>query len=290
MVTAIPKEVCTDFKGYSFLIDFHHRTQQAFFDEIILDFAACRWFEANLLAALGALLNRLEGELNTVRLTNVKQELETIFKRNQFLSHFGGFSLTDYHGTTVRYTKFRAMDERLFKLYLDIELLAKEVMPHMSSHLRKRINESIFEIFNNAAIHGQCSHIFTCGQYYPVKARLDLTIVDLGVTIQKNVSDYLQNDYTGEAAIKWAVSGNNTTRRGLIPGGLGLKLIREFLKLNKGKIQIISADGYWQQSHNRVTSRLFSKAFPGTIVTLEFNLADQSAHQISSEINPDEIF
>jgi anti-anti-sigma regulatory factor len=290
MVISIPKNVCTGLEGYSFLIDFYQRTQKTFFEEIVLDFAATTWFEANLLAVLGALLNRLENELNTIRIINLNKKIETLFKRNQFLSHFGGYSLADFYHTTVRYTKFKATEERLFKVYLDNELLAKETMPKMSSRLRKKINESIFEIFNNAAIHGQCSHIFTCGQYFPVKARLDFTIVDLGVTIRKNVSDYLQNDYTGEEAIKWAVSENNTTRKGSIPGGLGLKIIREFIELNKGKIQIISADGYWQQSQNKVTSRSFTKNFPGAIVNLEFNIADQSLYQLSSEVNPNEIF
>jgi len=160
----------------------------------------------------------------------------------------------------------------------------------MSVQLRKKINESIFEIFNNAANHGRCSHIFSCGQYFPAKKKLDFTIVDLGVTIEKNVSDYLREEYSGEDAIKWAVTEKNTTRQGSIPGGLGLKLIREFIKLNKGTIQIVSADGYWQQSVDKVTSRSYSKDFPGTIVNLEFNIDDQSYYRLSSEINPDEIF
>ena len=36
----------------------------------------------------------------------------------------------------------------------------------------------------------------------------------------------------------WATQGRNTTKRGPIPGGLGLKLLTEFIKLNEGRLQI----------------------------------------------------
>lgn len=290
MIVQVPRSVRSDFDGYSFLSDLCESTSELFFEELTLDFHGTTWFEANLLAVLGAVLNKLETELNTVSLVNLNQQLTKLFQRNQFLSHFGGFKLQDFYKTTIRYTKFKSSEERLFKHYLDNELLSKRAMPRMSAQLRKKINESIFEIFNNAVIHGGCTHIFSCGQYYPNKARLDFTLVDLGATIKRNVSQYLQEECTGTEAIEWAVTENHTTRTGSIPGGLGLKLIREFVALNKGKIQIVSSDGYWAQVRKRTTSRLLPQKFLGTIVNLEFNIDDQNYYQLASEVTPENVF
>ncbi|MFQ5709445.1 MAG: ATP-binding protein, partial [bacterium] len=71
---------------------------------------------------------------------------------------------------------------------------------------------------------------------------------------------------------------------------LGLKLIRESVELNRGKIQIVSSDGYWEQKQRRVKSDAFEQEFPGTIVNLEFNIDDKSYNKLSSEIAPEDIF
>ena len=46
-----------------------------------------------------------------------------------------------------------------------------------------------------------------------------------------------------EEAIEWATRANNTTKRGDVPGGLGLKLLCEFIDLNGGSLQIVSDGG-----------------------------------------------
>ena len=285
-----PKNISSNFEGCKVLIDFYNKTADLVFDKTILDFGNTRWLEANLTAVLGAILNKAQANLNDVKIINLSQKIKELLLRNHFLSHFGGLKLPDYYGTTIKYRKFKIDEEKLFKEYFDRELLSKEAMPAMSVLLRKKINESIFEIFNNAVIHGNCKSIFSCGQYYPNKKRLDFTIVDLGKTIKANVNGYLGKNISGKDAIKWAVAEGNTTKQGQIPGGLGLSLIREFLKKNNGKIQIISSDGYWEQKGQDEIENSFPQIFQGTIVNLEFNIDDKSYYCLSSEINEEEIF
>lgn len=285
-----PVRIESDFAGYNTLVDFGDAADGLVFDEITLDFEKTKWFEANLTAVLGAILNKTQSGLNDVKIVNLDKNMEKLLLRNYFLSHFGGSKIPDYYDTTIKYRKFKMTEEKLFKEYLDRELLSKKAMPGMSSLLRKKINESIFEIFNNAVIHGNCQNIFSCGQYYHKKKRLDFTMVDLGKTIKANVNEYLRDDLSGEVAIKWAVGEGHTTKRGQIPGGLGLSLIREFIGKNNGKIQIVSADGYWEQKEGNETGKQFLRVFPGTIVNLEFNIADKSYYRLSSEIDPQNIF
>ncbi|RMD96483.1 MAG: ATP-binding protein [Calditrichaeota bacterium] len=286
----VPKYVQSEFDGFSFLIDFHARTKGFFLQDITLDFSETSWFDANLLAGLGAILSRLEDELNHIRIINLPSNIATVFKRNQFLSHFGGYKIQDFYRTIVRYAKFKSSDEQVFKIYLEKELLSIEGMSNMSGSLRKKVNESIFEIFNNAIIHGGCTYVFSCGQHFPKKRRLDFAVADLGATIKKNVCAYLNKDLTGEEAIKWAVTEKHTTKTGPIPGGLGLKLIREFIAVNKGRMQIVSADGFWEQRETQINSATFQQEFPGTIVNLEFNIDKNYSYGLSSEIDTKNIF
>lgn len=285
-----PSNIRSNFEGYDFLVKFFSKTQKCIFDDILLDLSKTEWFEANLTAVLGAILSRLQFEPNTIKIENICNKIKNIFSRNYFLSYFSGAETPDYYATTVRYRKFKIAEEKLFKEYLDRELLSKEVLPEMSASLRKKINESIFEIFNNAILHGDCENIFSCGQYYHQKKRLDFTIVNLGRTIQTNVNEYLRKNLSGIETIQWAEHEGHTTKQSRIPGGLGFSLIKDFLKKNRGKIQIVSADGYWEQAESNETSRSFSEKFKGTIVNLEFNVADDNHYCLTSEIDENNIF
>jgi hypothetical protein len=87
------------------------------------------------------------------------------------------------------------------------------------------------------------------------------------------------------------MEGQNTTKTGPIPGGLGLKLLREFITLNKGCIQVVSDKGFWEQDSNgNVITKAFSYPFPGTVVNIEINTADKNTYALSSEISTDDIF
>ena len=95
----------------------------------------------------------------------------------------------------------------------------------MSPGLLKKFRESIFEIFSNAVLHSRSKMgIFTCGQFFPVRHRLDFSVADLGIGMRQNIKDNTGLNLSAEAAIQWATEGRNTTKRGPVPGGLGLKL------------------------------------------------------------------
>ena len=57
------------------------------------------------------------------------------------------------------------------------------------------------------------------------------------------VSQGLQREIGPSAAIEWAMKGRNTTRSGDVPGGLGLKILKEFIQLNGGRLSIVDHIG-----------------------------------------------
>ena len=163
-----------------------------------------------------------------------------------------------------------------------------------SSHaLHRKFRESIAEIFENAVEHSETKHgIFACGQYFPGYRRLDFSISDLGIGIRNKVLREIGLNMSSEKAISWALEAENTTRQREDgkPGGLGLKLIKEFIRLNSGKIQIISDSGYWCYHKNEIVTEHFPSPFPGTVVNIEINTADKQSYCLASEIDPKEIF
>lgn len=296
MIIKIPHKISSDYDGFNSLVNIHNRLKDTMFEKVVFDFSNCAWFEANLSAVLGAICNDLVENLNTVGFINLKPATITILEKNEFLKHFGGNVIIDNYKTTIKYRKYQPNEQTLFKEYLDKELLSKEDMPVMSELLQKKINESIFEIFENAVTHGDSENVFSCGQYYPKKnpPRIDFTIVDLGKTIKANVNNFLKKDLSSTETIKWAVDAENTTKTGNTPGGLGLKIIRNFLSINKGEIQIISANGFWQKDkNNRIFAKKLSSYFAGTIVNLEFNLDDRFSYftrEEAQKLNKEDIF
>lgn len=287
MIINIPNRIKSDGNGFEELVTIHHKTKSLFLETITFDFSRCKWFEANLCAVLGAICDNALNNLNEIEFINFKPQIKTIFCKNEFLKHFGGEISIDINHTTVKYKRYSPKEQSSFRDYLDAELLSKEEMPQMSLLLKKKINESIFEIFENAITHGKSDFVFSCGQFYPNKQppRIDFTIVDLGKTIKANVNNFLNEDLNACNSIKWAVKDKNTTKQGDTPGGLGLKVIQKFLSLNKGKFQIVSDNGYWyQDENNRTFAKLFDNTFIGTIVNLEFNIDDDSVYMLEEEI------
>lgn len=269
--------------GLSALAQLEESTRGLFLDELKIDFSSANWFEANLCAALGAVLQRTSANLNNVALENMPNGIESIFRKNGFLSHFGGQTRADYYGTTITYSSFARADVKAFHAYLKNQLLGRNDLPKMSDLLKKKIAESILEIFSNATTHGNCAQIFSCGQFFPSKKRIDFSIVNLGTTIYQNVSAFLKTNISASDAIKWALQEGNTTRTGSIPGGLGLSILRQFLKLNQGCVHIYSGRGCWKQSGTTETFSDSAHDFGGTMVVVEFNLNDGTSYRLSTE-------
>ncbi len=286
VIIQLPNSIGSDQQGFASLANVYQQVKPCQFETIQLDFQNTTWFGANMLAMLGAIME--SAWTNDFDIVNLGPAQEKIFKKTRY-SYFGGESLPNSYQTTVEYRKSKVSEIGSFEKYLEKKLLAHPEMPSMSALLRKKIKESILEIFNNAKMHGNCEFVFSCGQYYPQKGRLDFTIVDIGNTIRKNVRDYSGRKVSSKKAIEWAVSECNTTRKGDIPGGLGFTLIRDFLCKNEGKIQIASADGYWYEKECISQSEDLSDFFKGTAVNLEFNVNDQCSYCLTSEIEDTDI-
>jgi hypothetical protein len=277
--------------GFEALVCLYAQARDCLFDNIEIDMNTTTWFDADMCAAIGSILYRLGDNLNTVNLTNIRPNVANILSKNGFLTHYGKGKIPDHWGTTIPYQRFDAKDDKYFANYIETELTQRSEIPSMSPGLLKKFRESVFEIFSNAVLHSRTElGIFSCGQFFPKRHQIDFSVVDLGVGVRQNVNEITGLELLPEEAITWATQGRNTTKRGQVPGGLGLKLLTEFIDLNGGCIQIVSDAGYWRRQEGKTFVSQLSNAFPGTIVSIEINTADNKSYALASELSEADIF
>lgn len=276
-------EIRSDQASFSRLAELHVALDRCQFDTIEADFSACPWFDANMSAPLGVVLARAQN-LNTIALKGLRPGVNAILAKNSFLIEFGFPKRLDTYGTTIPYQRFARADDRRFAEYLNSHLRGKD-LPHMTPALSERFKSSILEIFVNATIHSESEPgIFACGQYFPNKHRLDFCVSDAGIGMRRKIYKELGLKMNSDQAINWALQEGHTTRKGAVPGGLGLKLIREFISKNKGRIQIVSDRGYWEFSAGREILTRMDLGFPGTVINIEINTADNSSYCLRGEL------
>ena len=115
---------------------------------------------------------------------------------------------------------------------------------------------------------------------------LDMTIVNLGLSVVDNVNKYMEEKgqpvLSSCEALKWAFVKGNTTKN--VPGGLGLDILRQFIEMNNGTIQMISGNAMLEIEGENLTETSLESWFPGTIVTVEFNCDDDKTYLMTDEL------
>lgn len=278
-----------DFNSYQHLISLYETNKDKFFETVQLELKT--FFAANMSAALGAILDIIKAELNDVVFNHVDPQIETILSKNDFFTYFGKDRREDINRTTIKYQKLKPSDGKYFKSYVIKELIEGHStdLPKMTQGVKDRIVESIYEIFVNSQIHSDTKNIYTCGQFYPAKNTIEFTIVDIGIGFRERVNKAFNSNLDSVEAIRWAMQNKNTTKQDA-PGGIGLALLKEFVSCNKGKIQIVSLDGFYELNRRGERGAFFKGEFPGTIVNLQFKTNDQNNYQINGEIDINDIF
>lgn len=120
------------------------------------------------------------------------------------------------------------------------------------------------------------------------KYKIEFMMTDIGLGIKHVVNGAFNANLPATQAIEWAIRDKNTTKKG-VSGGIGLSLLHEFIKMNKGRVQIISNEDFWQLDNANVTKNSFDNEFPGTMVNISVCTDDTNSYMLESEI-PDNIF
>jgi hypothetical protein len=263
--------------GFNALAIMAATTRGIEYSSLELSFSGVSWFDANMVAPLGVVLSHVLDRYNTVSIVDLAWAQKSILQRNGFLNGFGYPAPTSWGGTVLPYVRYKITEARRFYDYLDEHLPGKG-MPEMTSDFSLRFQQSLGEIFINSQVHSNSRlGVFVCGQFYPAKERLDISMADAGITIPGRINRRFEINMPPVKALRWALVEGHTTKQDS-PGGVGLKLLREFIALNGGRFQIASGKAFWQFQRGLEEFRELEHEFPGTVVNLEVHTADKKSY------------
>lgn len=229
------------------------------------------FFNASLSPALYAVLKRVKVEKKVYFTRRKNSKVDNILTRNGFLpSILGMNSVDDIHDTTVKFRVFIDKEEEDFDGYVEHHVLGHRSFPAAPAELRDDIRNSYLELFVNSILHSSSiSGLSACGQFFPSMNKLDFCIADSGIGIPGSVSRVVSG-LSDVGSIEWAMKEGHTTRSLLdgVPGGLGFKLLSDFVAANGGRLVIVSGTGYYETRSGSVYSHSMKYSFPGTAALL----------------------
>jgi anti-sigma regulatory factor (Ser/Thr protein kinase) len=158
--------------------------------------------------------------------------------------------------------------------YIDDELMSREEMPTMTKSLQKEIRRAFFEVIGNVFYHsGSAIGAIVCGQVYPKANEIQVTFLDRGIGLAAKVRSCVDGIEGDGIAIEWALQrGTSTLATGTQSRGLGLYLLRQFVRANEGEFRIYANGAHLEQKPQGVYSGSLSPQLRGTLVDLRIKV------------------
>ncbi|WP_164928717.1 ATP-binding protein [Gloeobacter violaceus] len=253
--------------------------------QVIFDFTNCNFLRQNAVAFLGGIARMVNLRGGTVEfaLDTLGNDIRANLAQNGFLEAFG-YPEQPWTGNSIPYREDPCgsvnTEEEVVK-YLGSYWLGRGWL-QINPSLRDAIVGKVWEIYANAFEHGRSDiGIFSCGQFYPNLRVLKLAAVDFGVGIPANVRECLSKPEMRDCdALRWALCAGNSTCTG-IARGMGLDLLKSFLKANQGRLEIYSHRGYTVIDMDTELHLDRCSRFQGTLVNITLK-CDESFFDLAS--------
>lgn len=245
--------------------------------DVTFRFTHCKFLAQNAVAFLGGLARLVEhrGGRASFEWQTVDDRIRTNLAQQGFLAAFGS-SEGPWQGNSIPFRQDRQPDVAGLMDYLKAKWLGRGWIS-VSPKLRDAIVGRVWEIYANAIEHSHSAiGIFSCGQHYPKRKQLDLAVVDFGVGIPSNVRLFVQNaSLPAGRALEWAFQAGNTTKPNGMGRGMGLDLLREFVRVNNGRLEVFSHDGYARIDGTEEKYQTRGGMFEGTILNISLQCDDK---------------
>lgn len=257
---------------------------------VTFDFTDCRFLRQNAVAFLGGLARLIEyrGGHCTFNWNTLQGPILGNLQQNGFVNAMNGNG-GGWTGNSIPYREDTHADRDNLLDYLKTKWMGRPEWVNVSDRLRDLIVGRVCEAFENAFEHAQSQvGVFTCGQHFPNKKLLCLTVVDFGIGIPANVRAFVQRStIPAHAAMQWAFKPETTTKPNGVGRGIGLDLLKRFVQMNNGRMEVYSHDG------NAVIAgapngppvesyQTRSRWFEGTLINIRL-ICDDSYYCLESE-------
>ena len=256
---------------------------------VSLDFSTCTFLHHHAVAFLGGLIRRLQQQGCTVSIDieQMNTQVRMNLRKNGFLSAFG-FDNAVGQSNAIVFREDPFQDAGSYIAYLRDSWLGRGWVD-VSERVKDVVSSAFWEIYANAFEHGQSAcGVFTCGQFYPVKHEISLSMVDLGIGIPASVRTVKKVQHLDDArAIEWAMGLGNTSKEG--NRGLGLDIMENFVALNGGRMDVVSLSGHLVVNNNGKTVMNRRSSFLGTVFNVTL-IADNKRYIMGNEIEDEKLF
>jgi hypothetical protein len=258
-----------------------------------LNFSKCNFLRQNAVAFLGGLISytKLQGKAVTLDIDTLIPALRANLEQNGFLFALG-FAVSPWDGNSIPYREDQNPNYRQISQYLRERWIGKGWI-HIHPDLVQIIVSNVLEIYINAFTHGYSPNgVYSCGQNYPALGKLKITVVDFGIGIPQSIRDYLKLigepiTMSDDKTLQLAFQEGFSTKPEL--GGMGLKLLKEFIQLNKGRLDIYSHYGHAIIDGSGERYEIIDSFFRGTAVNISIN-RDQKFYYLQQKTNSWEPF
>jgi len=270
------------------LFSFWSRTN-GYFEEVVFDFSGCFFLRPNAVAFLGGLARLIKSRMGTAVFdwsTLRNKAVMMNLRQNGFAGVFGD-PTPRWSGNSIPYREDGTLEQDGIMDYLTLYWLGRGWV-QVSLRLRNAIAGRMWEIYNNAFEHaGSQIGVFSCGQYFQHRNELVLSVIDFGQGIAANVRNYLSIDpraaqLSSAACLQWAFQRGTTTRPNGTPRGVGLDLLKEFIGVNHGKLEVYSNEGYGLVDQTGERFESGSVLFEGTAFQITLR-CDENYYQFANE-------
>lgn len=286
IVKSIPRKIENDFEGVTNLLKIYHELmQEPLIESVVFDFQLNKWFEANMVTILATVFESLYRRHEGVKiyLENVNSKVENIFKKNGFYDSYNLGLQEDTYNSTIKFVPFSMEEEDKFSEYLE-QIVMPKINLNISQEEKRYFKTCMQEIFQNTKMHASSDILYTCGQFFPQKSKVALTLADIGVTIGENVRKKLNDFNLNDAdSINWATDFGNTTKID-DDGGIGLHMLKQYIEQN-GELIIVSGNGYWESKMGKEYHRKLKYYFNGTIINICTNLS----YELENDLHEDSL-
>ena len=213
----------------------------------------------------------------------IRGDVRTNLEQNGFASAMGA-NLLPWRGNSIPYREDFHQDEDGVVEYLKINWLGRGWV-NISHELSNVIASQMWEVYANAFEHsGSRVGVLSCGQYFRNRGELVLAVADFGVGIPSNVCLYTGNSaLPGGEAMKWAFTRGTSTAQKKGPRGMGLDLLKEFIRVSNGVLVIYSHNGYARIDGRAEIYQNSPAFFEGTLVQVTLH-CDDAYYLLSNEI------
>ena len=252
--------------------------------DVHFDFARCDFLRPNAVVFLGGLTHLIWNRGGTVCfLDDTMQEKVRVNLLQNGFAHAMGAGTPPWQGHSIPYREYPEQDQQEIARMLRDDWLGRGWI-NISRALANSIVGQMWEIFTNAFEHSSSPvGVFSCGQHLPSRRELLLAVADFGVGIPSNVRLFHNTHFTAADTMRWAFQrGTSTAQQPASARGVGLDLLKEFVRASGGRMEVFSHDGYARVDAQGETYETLPAFFEGTLVQVCLR-CDDRCYRLSNE-------